>query len=89
MTQVFHLLNGETLNNKLKAKENAVEAALKQDRGRMLDDLFLAALCRHPTEAERQRAVQELNDAPAEEARAALEDLYWSVLTCREFVFNH
>jgi hypothetical protein len=89
MTQVFHLLNGETLNNKLKAKDNAVEAALKQDRGRMLDDLFLAALCRQPTEAERQRALKELNDAPAEEARAALEDLYWSVLTCREFVFNH
>jgi hypothetical protein len=89
MTQVFHLLNGETLNNKLKAKDNAVEAALKQDRGQMLNDLFLAALCRKPTEAERQRALQELNDAPAEEARAALEDLYWSVLTCREFVFNH
>jgi hypothetical protein len=89
MTQVFHLLNGETLNNKLKAKDNAVEAALKQDRGQMLDDLFLAALCRKPTDAERQRALQELNDAPPEEARAALEDLYWSVLTCREFVFNH
>lgn len=89
MTQVFHLLNGETLNNKLKAKDNAIELATKLDRGQMLDELFLAALCRKPTDSERERALKELSTAPAEELRLTLEDLYWSVLTSREFVFNH
>ncbi|WP_425615310.1 DUF1549 domain-containing protein [Anatilimnocola sp. NA78] len=89
MTQVFHLLNGETLNNKLKAKDNAIEQAVAQDNSQMLDQLFLSALCRLPTPQEKERALKELADVPAEERRAILEDVFWSVLTSREFVFNH
>ncbi|QDU30230.1 hypothetical protein ETAA8_53490 [Anatilimnocola aggregata] len=89
MTQVFHMLNGETINNKLKAKENAVAQAVEQDNAQVLDQLFLTALCRLPTPAEKERTLKELAETPADERRAVLEDVYWSVLTCREFVFNH
>jgi hypothetical protein len=30
-----------------------------------------------------------MNDAPASERRAVLEDVYWAVLSSREFLFNH
>jgi hypothetical protein len=30
-----------------------------------------------------------LSSARPEERRHAIEDLYWSVLTSREFLFNH
>ena len=30
-----------------------------------------------------------LADVPPEQRREALEDLFWSVLTSREFLFNH
>ncbi|WP_254510889.1 DUF1549 and DUF1553 domain-containing protein [Anatilimnocola floriformis] len=89
MTQVFHLLNGETVNNKLKQKDNAVDIALKQDPATMLDDLFLAALSRPPTEKEKSQALQELSNAPEGEKRATLEDIFWSVMSGKEFVFNH
>ena len=89
MTQVFHLLNGETVNNKLKQKDNAVDAALKQEPAAMLDDLFLAALSRPPTEKEKSQALQELQAAPEADRRAALEDIFWSVMSGKEFVFNH
>lgn len=88
MTQVFHLLNGETINNKLKQKDNAVEAALKQDPAGMLDELFLSGLSRLPTAKEKEQTLAELLIVPEAERRAALEDVFWSVLTCKEFVFN-
>jgi hypothetical protein len=89
MTQVFHLLNGETVNNKLKQKDNAVDVAIKQDPSAMLEDLFLAALSRPPTDKEKQQGLQELQAAPEADRRAALEDIFWSVMSSKEFVFNH
>jgi hypothetical protein len=89
MTQVFHLLNGETVNDKLKQKDNAVERALKQDPAAMLDELFLSALSRLPTPKEKEQALQEFLAVPEAERRAALEDVFWCVLSSKEFVFNH
>lgn len=88
MTQVFHMLNGETINNKLKQKDNAVETGLKHDPAAMLDDLFLAALSRLPSATEKEKALVELLNVPEAERRAALEDVFWCVMTCKEFVFN-
>ena len=56
---------------------------------RLGEDLYLAALSRWPTDAERERLVGELVAAQPEDRRQAIEDLYWSVLTSREFLFNH
>ncbi len=89
MTQVFHLLNGETVNDKLKQKDNAVELALKQDPAVMLDELFLAAISRLPTPTEKEKALEEFLAVPEAERRAGLEDVFWCVLSCKEFVFNH
>jgi hypothetical protein len=88
MTQVFHMLNGDTINSKLKQKGNAVEAAMKQNPAAMLDELFLSALSRLPTATEKERILNELQQTPEADRRAALEDIFWSVLTCKEFVFN-
>jgi hypothetical protein len=54
-----------------------------------VEELYLASLSRFPTEDETQRLVGELSSAPTAERRQAIEDLYWSVLTSREFLFNH
>ncbi len=90
MTQVLHLYNGDTLNGKLQAAGGSVEAAAKEaDNGAIVDRLFWAAFSRAPTEAERNGAVKELNEATPEDRRAAMEDLYWSVLSSREFMFQH
>ena len=86
MTQVLHLYNGETVNKKLAAAGSAAEKALAQsDNAQIVEDLYLAALSRPPTAAEREPLVAELSSATAEERRQTIEDLYWSVLTSREF----
>jgi hypothetical protein len=90
MTQVLHILNGDTVNQKLAAAGSAAEkAAGEPSTDRVIDELFLAALSRLPDDDERQRLAGELNAAKPEEKRQVIEDLYWSVLSSREFMFNH
>lgn len=91
MVQVLHIANGVTLNGKLSAKGNLIEKALAASKpdAQVLDELYLTALSRLPTADERTRIVKELSTIPAAEKRAAWEDVYWSVLSSREFLFNH
>jgi hypothetical protein len=90
MTQVLHLYNGETVNKKLAAAGSAAERNMAEaDTARIVDELYLAALSRLPRDDERMALASELAAASAEDRRQAIEDLYWSVLTSREFLFNH
>lgn len=90
MTQVLHLYNGDTVNKKLAAPGSAAEKATGEtDNAKIIDDLYLAALSRLPTEEERQPLIAELANSKPEERRQAIEDMYWSVLTSREFLFSH
>lgn len=90
MTQVFHLYNGNTLNSKLQAQDGRLAQAMEgtlTDQQR-IEDVYLAALMRLPTESEKQRLLAVFNE-PGADRRQVLEDLYWSVLSSREFLFNH
>ncbi|HZN37004.1 MAG TPA: DUF1549 and DUF1553 domain-containing protein [Pirellulaceae bacterium] len=90
MTQVLHLYNGDTVNQKLAKPGSAAEKALAEvDNKQIVESLYLAALSRLPTEKESASLVETLSAAPVEERRQAIEDLHWSVLTSREFLFNH
>ncbi|HEX5103161.1 MAG TPA: DUF1549 and DUF1553 domain-containing protein, partial [Pirellulaceae bacterium] len=90
MTQVLHLYNGDTVNKKLASAGSAAErAAAETDNAKIVENLYLAALSRLPTEEEQQPLILELANTKPEERRQAIEDLYWSVLTSREFLFNH
>jgi len=91
MVQVLHITNGVTLNGKLSAKGNRLTQSLdaKMTDAEFLDDLYLRAYSRKPTKAERDRLVKELATVPADERRQAWEDTAWSVLSSKEFLFNH
>jgi len=98
MAQALHLANGATVNEKLRDPDGEVSKAVagKLTDAGVLDRLFLAALTRKPTDAERTRLLKVLSDAAnsadpnaAEARRQAVEDLYWATLTGNEFLFNH
>ena len=55
----------------------------------MSHDLFLAALSRLPTAKEKENSLKELAVATEADRRATVEDVFWSVLSSKEFVFNH
>jgi hypothetical protein len=91
VTQVLHLFNGDTLNKKLEAKSNAVQKIIeaKTVPEQIVEDAYLAALARHPTAEEKSKFVAALQNAPEKEFRAAVEDVYWALMSSKEFIFNH
>ena len=98
ITQALHIINGETLNNKLRAPEGSIDMLLRLgfSDGQIIDYLYLASLSRHPTDAERTELLHALDSAELQNIagvddprRAALIDMSWALLTGEEFMFDH
>lgn len=92
MPQVLHMLNGETLNGKLQATDNRIQNWINDNATAdvIVRETYLAALGRFPTATEEARLSEAIHAAasPADK-RLLLEDFVWSVLSSREFLFNH
>lgn len=91
LVQALHIANGDTLLGKLASKDSRVEAHLTSGTAnyRIIEDLYLSALSRYPADDELVELLKVLDDAPEDGRRAAIEDLYWAVMSSREFLFNH
>jgi hypothetical protein len=91
MVQVLHLSNGDTLNQKLAAAGNRLATQLASNASdlQIIESLYLAALARKPTQAEQVKLLLVLGETPQNEKRKAFEDIYWAVLSGKEFLFNH
>ncbi|MFN4259274.1 MAG: DUF1553 domain-containing protein [Gemmataceae bacterium] len=92
--QALHLNNGQTLNDKLRDKHCRVEQWVQEhiDDETAIRRVFLLSLSRAPTATEVKNFQTLLADAAADPdttRRQALEDLFWAVLTGKEFLFNH
>nr|MBA3354101.1 DUF1553 domain-containing protein [Blastocatellia bacterium] len=99
MKQVLNLMNGDTVNEKLSRVpdekqgfiDNRVGQALNADLSNeeIVEEAYLATLCRRPAEEEQARLLAVLAETPADARRVAIEDLYWGLLTSKEFLFQH
>ena len=91
LVQVLHISNGDTLNGKLAAADNRLTRWLAETKSdaELLDEVFLTCVARLPVAAEKDELLQLLNATAPEERRVVLEDLVWSILSSREFLFNH
>ena len=90
MTQVLHLYNGDTVNKKLQQPGSAAEkGAAEASNEKVVTELYLAALSRYPTDEEMTRLLAVLSETANGDRRQMVEDMYWSVLTSKEFLFNH
>ena len=91
LVQVLHISNGETLNPKLSAADNRLAKWLTQftSDSELLDEVFLCSVARRPSDKEKVEILPLLAAAASEEKRLILEDVVWSILSSREFLFNH
>ena len=90
ITQVFHLYNGDTVNGKLREDQSVVGQVLPDhDDADIIERAYLAALARRPSGSEKTKLLDVFHGTSADDRRLLVEDLYWSILSSREFLFNH
>jgi Protein of unknown function (DUF1549)/Protein of unknown function (DUF1553) len=88
LSQALHLLNGDTVNNKIHEGQ-LIERRLKEKKTptEILDELYIRCLSRRPTEKEHAALIALLAESP--DKKQALQDTFWALLNSREFLFNH
>ncbi|PYL01887.1 MAG: S-layer protein [Verrucomicrobia bacterium] len=91
VAQMLHIANGDTLNQKLMANQNAISRLLadKTSPEKIVEEAYLGSLSRDPTGAEKEKIVKMLKGAEENERRPLIEDMYWALLSSKEFLFNH
>ncbi|HWE94533.1 MAG TPA: DUF1549 domain-containing protein [Tepidisphaeraceae bacterium] len=91
VAQTLHIANGDTINRKLQAKGSRVEQWVTANAPdeRIVEELYLSALSRLPTDEEKKRVLAALGQQQGQNRREVIEDLYWGVLSSNSFLFNH
>lgn len=89
LNQAFQLITGELVNRLLTQSDNRLGKAITAGKSdeTIIEDLYLAALCRLPSDRESFAAKKLL--ARGKDRRAALEDIAWSVMNAKEFLLRH
>ena len=87
--QALHMLAGSTYTNKLAQTEGRIDHLLANSTSRqqIIEELYLAALSRHPSERERTEVEEWIIQRSS--SRESWEDLAWSLISSREFTYNH
>ncbi len=88
IAQALHLMNSPEIAAKIRAREGTAyrlaTGPLTPDQ--IVEELSLATLSRPPTARERRVLIGLFQEAP--DRKAGAEDVLWSLLNSREFVFN-
>ncbi len=90
VAQALHLNNGQTLNDKLRDKNSRVEQWLAENVSNQeaVRRIYRLALGREPRAEETAKITAMMAQAQGSR-HEVLEDLFWAVLTSKEFLFNH
>ena len=88
LSQALHLINGNTLTEKIGHAEGRLQRLLKAKKSdrEILRDLYLAAYSRVPSEREEREVLEAIKGG---DRKVVLEDVFWAVLNSAEFLFTH
>jgi Protein of unknown function (DUF1549)/Protein of unknown function (DUF1553) len=89
LAQALQLLNGQAVQRRLSDPNNRLRRLIREGKSNaeIVEECYLAAICRTPTEAESGKALGYLADHLDREQ--ALEDVLWAILNSKEFIFQH
>jgi hypothetical protein len=88
LNQAFQLITGEMINRMLAEPDNRLGKLLASGKPTevVVEELYLATLCRPPTTRERARTLELVKRAKT--PRAGLEDVLWGLLNAKEFLLR-
>lgn len=89
LAQALHTLNGDTLATKIADNKGRIATMLAADvsHEEIVRKIYLATLCRWPTEAELQLSHEFLAESPS--PKECYEDLLWALMNSKQFLFVH
>jgi Protein of unknown function (DUF1549)/Protein of unknown function (DUF1553)/Bacterial Ig-like domain (group 2) len=89
IAQALHLINGDLINRKIADKSGRIETLLgkKTPASKVVEELYLVTLSRPPSSEEMTKAEEWMKRA--DNPRDGLQDLLWTLVNSREFLFNH
>src|SRR5262249_22813005 len=88
LAQALALVNGPTLSDAVADPQGRVAALLaaKPDDKRLVEEIYLATLCRLPTAQETDHCMKALAKNPNKQEGA--QDLMWALMNTAAFLFN-
>lgn len=90
IAQALHLMNSPESVRKIRHRDGRAARLAQSNKtdDQIIDELYLATLSRRPASAERALMRQAFSESSGNR-RAAIEDILWTLLNTREFVYNH
>ena len=87
LAQTLHILNGDTITTKLADKNGRIAKLLaaKTPDEKIIEELYLATLCRTPRPDELQVATEFVKSS--ESPQAGYQDLLWALVCSKKFLF--
>ncbi|MDA0657783.1 MAG: DUF1553 domain-containing protein [Planctomycetota bacterium] len=91
MVQVLHIHNGNTINQRLHADRGWISEVVQSTLSRMqiVPQAYLRVLARNPSPSELAIWSDEIARSEDVPRRELIEDIYWSLMSSREFLFQH
>jgi hypothetical protein len=89
LAQVLLMANSDEIENKISNGNGKIAMLLKEKKpeNEIIEELYLAGYSRFPTDAEIQTTVSYVESE--ENKQQALEDVLWTIVNSKEFMFNH
>ncbi len=88
LSQVFMLVGGDSLNERLERSGNRLDRLAKSDKPdtEIINELYWTALCRPPSDEELKAAADLCNET--QDRFVALQDIAWALLNSKEFIYR-
>lgn len=90
LAQILHLIHGPEIEAKIKSPrgrlQKLIQAKLSDEE--IVENLFLAAYARRPSEPEMARMTASIDEKTGPARRARFEDLLWALLNSKAFLFQ-
>jgi hypothetical protein len=89
LSQALQMINGPLVHSKVRDDKNRLRVLVTAGKSNedIVGELYLAALCRKPSEPEMAAATKHIQNAG--ERFRGLEDVCWALLNANEFLFQH
>ena len=90
LAQSLHLLNSSEINSKITSGNSLARrlAADKRPDAEKVKELYLRAYARYPSQEELEVALQYI-EKHKNQKHVAYEDILWTLINTKEFLFNH